>query len=68
MSKRSTIQSTRRHVFIYDEDWEFLETTFGKFSEQKVGTSAAIRQIVHKYCENLRNKIQIKLNEHGSEK
>lgn len=35
--------ATRRHIFLFDEDYEFIKQTYGEYP----GISAAIRLIVH---------------------
>lgn len=49
MPRRSEIPSSRRHIWVYDEDWEFLEKMFG----EALGTGKAIRNIIHNYVGNL---------------
>lgn len=47
MSKKSRLPQTDRHILIYDEDWEYLETRFGPFGIKPVGVSAVIRALIH---------------------
>jgi hypothetical protein len=56
MSKKVNRPQSRRHIFVYDEDWEFLETNFGLTSQARIGTSATIREIIHKWVKHLKNK------------
>ena len=56
MSKKPIFPQSRRHIFVYDEDWEFLETHFGLTSQSRIGTSTTIREIVHKWVKHLKNK------------
>ena len=56
MSRRSAIPQTRRHVHIFDEDWEFLNTHYSIHSPNPVGVSQAIRTIVHAKVEEIRAK------------
>lgn len=57
MSKKSPLPHSRHHVFIYDEDWEFLLTNYGPGSVNfKIGVSGAIKTIVHAYVRKLKAK------------
>jgi len=47
MSKRSVLPQARRHILVYDEDWEFLDSAYGKDSDKPIGVGVAIRQLVH---------------------
>lgn len=42
----------RRHIWMYDEDWEWLETQFG----DNVKPSKAIREIIHVAIQNMKAK------------
>ncbi len=48
---------SRRHVHLYDEDWELLQRLYGSKSVAKIGASEAVRKIVHQRCQRLRQKI-----------
>lgn len=54
MSRKSELPKSRHHIMLYDEDWEFLETNYGKSSGTPVGASAAISAIVHAKVRQLR--------------
>jgi hypothetical protein len=44
---------------IYDEDWEFLSGLYGRqVGPQAIGTSAAIRALVHKFCRGVRARAE----------
>lgn len=43
MSKRSPVKQSRRHVWLYDEDWDWLKQRYSG----KIGPSEAVRKIVH---------------------
>lgn len=58
MSKKSPQSQSRRHVHIFDEDWDFLERSFGG----RISVSQAIRKIVHVRCNELRAKVQHKID------
>lgn len=56
MSKKSVLPLSRRHVELFDEDWEFLLRWFGPGSPNPIGCSEAIRTIVHSRVKQLRAK------------
>lgn len=62
MSKRSERPQTRRHVLIFDEDWDWLEANYGPYSENKIGTGAAARQIIHLHVKRLKQVVQDRLD------
>lgn len=45
---------SRRHVHIYDEDWELLQQLYGAGSANRIGASEAVRKIIHHKCLRLR--------------
>jgi hypothetical protein len=65
MPRKSEIPQTRRHVHIYDEDWEWLNRNYGPDSESKVGISTAIRQIIHKFVSTKQAEIQERIDGNG---
>jgi hypothetical protein len=48
MVRRAELPTSRRHVHLYDEDWEFLQQNYGPQSGSQVSVSEVIRAIVHK--------------------
>lgn len=61
MSKRSELPQSRRHVFIFDEDWDFLEQNYGASAlipSNRIGTSGAIKLILHRHIKLLRARQQ----------
>lgn len=54
--KRSSLPQSRRHIMVYDEDWEWLDRYYGKESDARIGTGAAIREIVHSRIKALKQK------------
>lgn len=58
MSRRSELPQSRRHVLIFDEDWEFLEANYGQYSANRIGVGVAVRRIVHQQVRFLRQKAQ----------
>lgn len=47
MTRKVELPSSPRHVLIYDEDWEYLETRFGPSGFKPVGVSAVVRALIH---------------------
>lgn len=58
MSRRSKLPQHRRHIFVYDEDWEFLHESYGPGTESRLGVSGAIREVVHQKVLVLRAQLQ----------
>lgn len=50
MSKKTPLPQRRRHIFVFDEDWEYVRDRFG----EELGLSNAIRNMIHRYVVNLR--------------
>lgn len=57
MTKKTELPQSRRHVLIFDEDWDFLSANYGPSGPKPIGVSAAIRKIVHSKCQGLRQRI-----------
>lgn len=57
--RRSTEPQSRRHIWVFDEDWAYLEKHFG----EALGVGPSIRQIVRLYVNQLRAKTTKKLDE-----
>lgn len=51
------LPQTRRHVLIFDEDWEYLTESYGARGLKPIGVSAAIRKIIHAKVLGLRASI-----------
>lgn len=47
MSRKSPLPQSRRHVMIYNEDWDWLERAYGGQTAANLGPGVAIRQLVH---------------------
>lgn len=47
MTKKSRLPQSPRHVLLFDEDWQYLETHFGPTGFKPIGVSAIIRAIIH---------------------
>ncbi len=58
MSRRPEIPQSRRHVIIFDEDWDFLLDHYGPHSDSRHSAGWAIRQLVHKGVLQLRASAQ----------
>jgi hypothetical protein len=54
LAKKSRFPQTPRHILIYDEDWEYLETRFGPQGLKPVGVSNVIRALIHQRVLGLR--------------
>ncbi len=57
MSKKVELPQTRRHILIFDEDWDYLEQNYGANGAKPIGISAAIRKIIHAKVLGLRAKV-----------
>jgi len=64
MSRKSLFPQSRRHIWVYDQDWEFLEKAFGA----RLGVGPAIRNILHIYVGNLKDRAQAQLDAAQSQK
>lgn len=58
MTRRSPLHSTRRHVHIFDDDWEFLIDHYGRASAKPITASAAVRTMVHLFVKRLKAKAE----------
>jgi hypothetical protein len=56
MSRKARLPQTPRHVLIYDEDWEYLETRFGQVGIRPIGVSNVIRAVIHQKILDWREK------------
>lgn len=56
MSKRSALPQSRKHVLVYDEDWEFLEREYGRYSASHIGVSEVLRKMIHKWVLALKER------------
>ncbi len=54
---RTPLPSSRHHIMLFDEDWEFLNRAYGKpGGMHAIGVSEAIRAIVHAKVVSLKAK------------
>lgn len=54
MSKKSIMPQTSRHIIIYDEDWELLETCYGASGLKPIGISTVLRALIHQFVTQIR--------------
>lgn len=55
MSKRSDRPQSRRHILVYDEDWEWLER---HAAIHNLGVGQTIREIVHARVKLMRERME----------
>ena len=48
MSRKHDEPTVSRHIEVFEADWQFLQAHFGRDSEERVGVSRAIRQMIRK--------------------
>lgn len=63
MSRKAKLPQSRRHIFVYDEDWKFIQQAYGVGTGSRLGVSGAIREIIHAKVVVLRAKIQERYDE-----
>ena len=56
MTKKIEYPQSRHHIFIYDEDWKFLEQIYGAKGDHPLGVSEALRRIIHAKVLDLKAK------------
>lgn len=61
--QRSSQPVSARHVYLYDADWDYLDTRFGPRGVHPIGISKVIRQIIHKRVGEFREVESRRLNE-----
>jgi hypothetical protein len=66
MSKRAEMPQSRRHVLVFDEDWEWLEDNYGRYSTSRIGTGVAVRKILHAHIRQLKQVVQDNLDRRAS--
>ena len=55
--------STRRHLMIRDDDWEFLNMAYGPGSRSKMGISNALRELIHTSVMRMRARVEARLDQ-----
>lgn len=56
MTKKLLGRQSKHHIYLFDEDWEYLQRAFGPKSDSKIPVSEAIRTILHGAVSRLRAK------------
>lgn len=59
MSRRAILPQHRRHIHVYDDDWDFLET---HFANSGVSPGVAVREMIHKWVVDLRRRVNERLD------
>jgi len=62
LSKKNLLPASRRHVMMFDEDWEWLEAQYGSNSPSKIGVAEAVRIVVHNFCKKQREAVNQRLS------
>jgi hypothetical protein len=62
VSKKSPLPQTRRHVFLFDEDWAYLLLHYGPDSVNKVGVSETVKSIIHAYVKRMKARVDLRLD------
>lgn len=57
MTRKLELPSHRRHIWVFDEDWEFLQRAYGPGSQSRMGVAKATRTIIHAKVRSLKQKI-----------
>lgn len=57
MSRKSPRPQSRRHVMMFDEDWEFLSREYGSGSDNRIGAGTVVKLIMHRFVNRLRTQI-----------
>lgn len=63
MSRKLSRPQTRRHVFIFDEDWAYLDSVYGVDSPSQLGVSHVIRTVVQKFVNGLKARANERLDQ-----
>jgi hypothetical protein len=63
MTKKLLGHQSRHHIYLFDEDWEYLMRVFGPASRNKIPVSEAIRTIVHRAVGQIRAKADARIDE-----
>lgn len=54
MPKKERAPVTRRHIYLFDSDWDFIMSHF----DATVGASTTIREVLHTWVEGVKAKIE----------
>ena len=63
MSAKARRPQSRRHILVFDEDWEYLDAIYGTASTNRLGVGPAIREVIHTYVSKLKAKTEAILDE-----
>lgn len=58
MPRKAKLPQSRRHIHVYDEDWEWLNENYGPGSESRLGLAGAVREIIHAKVVVMRAQLQ----------
>lgn len=47
LSKKAARPQTPRHILVWDEDWEYLDSRFGQAGLHPIGVSRVLRALIH---------------------
>lgn len=67
MTKRSILPQSRRHVWLYDEDWEWLEKAYGRAGAKPIGVSLALKTLIHNVIKEKRAKFEELMDQQAEE-
>lgn len=67
MPRRLVRPQSRHHVFLYDEDWDFISAFYSKRSPSAFGTSKFVREVVHQRVLAIKAKQQEAIEREGEE-
>lgn len=58
MPPKPSLPTSRHHIMLFDEDWDWLEAEYGPGGHKsEVGISRAIRTIIHARVQGMKAKI-----------
>lgn len=61
--QRQAMGATRRHVWIDDEDWEYIQSIYGPGTQLKGGASKAVRSILSAAVKRHKEMINRRISE-----
>lgn len=62
MSKKSILPQRRRHVMMYDEDWDFLLSYYEQDPQGRPSPGVAVKEVIHKRVMAMREQINARLS------
>ena len=54
MTRATTNPSSRRHILVYDEDWEWLEAQYHLQDSSGMTPGVLIRELIHKHVKTIK--------------